>query len=174
MPSREEQFHRLWNAVRIERSMPYTLFTFGETALPYYLVVAAKTRGERVGVTEGEVAITRPTILTPDNFNPEFDGFFDEDDDEDEVVRVMLARGMSFPHLKFANRSAPTDLVSDSVEEAVAHLQHRVEDRDEDRKAILSAPHGLGGLALVKYAIEKSVESAPGNIQELREKGFLP
>lgn len=152
--------------------MPYTLFTFGETELPYYLVVAAKDAGELVGVTRGQVSITRPTIITPDNVRPEFEGFFEQD--EDSMVNFLLARGMSFPHMKFANRAGQTDLVSDSVEEAVSRLRTRVDDREEDRMAILSAPHGLGGLALVKYAIEKAVESAPGNIQELRERGLLP
>ncbi len=90
------------------------------------------------------------------------------------MAQFLLARGMSFPHLKFANRSGATDLVSDSVEEVVSRLRKRLDAEDEDRMAILSAPHGLGGLALIKYAVEKAVESAPGNIQELREKGFLP
>lgn len=170
MTSPEQQFHRLWNAVRIERSMPYTLFTFGESELPYYLVVAGKNAGEMVGVTRGQVSITRPTILTPDNVDPEFHGFFERG--EDSMVDFLLARGMRFPHMKFANRAGETDLVSDSLEEVVARLQDRVDE--EDRTAILSAPHGLGGLALMKYAIEKAVESAPSNIQELKERGLLP
>ena len=167
----ERQFRRLWNAVRIERAMPYTLFTFGQTDLPYFLVVAAENAGGRVGVTRGEVTITRPTILTPDNVRPEFRGFFEQD--EGNMVDFLLARGMSFPHLKFDNRGGPADLVSDSVEEAVATLKARLDAADEDRVAVLSAPHGLGGLALLRYAVEKAVESAPGNIRELREKGFL-
>ena len=167
-----EQFRRLWSAVRIERSMPYTLFTFGQTDLPYVLVVAAEKPGEPVGVTKGEVSITRPAILTPDNVQPEFRGFFEQD--EGNMAEFLLARGRSFPHLKFTNRSGSPDLVSDSVEEVVARLKTRLDAEEEDRVAILSAPHGLGGLALVKYAVEKAVESAPGNIQELREKGFLP
>jgi len=162
----------MWNTVRIERSMPYTLFTFGESELPYYLVVGAKTAGEPVGVTKGAVSITRPAILTPDNVQPEFRGFFEQE--EGQMIDFLLARGMSFPHLRFSNRSGQTDLVSDSVEEIVARLSKRLDDEEEDRMAILSAPHGLGGLALLKYAIEKAVESAPGNIQELRERGLLP
>lgn len=167
-----EQFRQMWNAVRIERQMPYTLFTFGQTDLPYYLIVAAEKAGEPVGVTKGEVTITRPTILTPDNVRPEFRGFFEQD--EGQMIDFLLARGMNFPHLKFANRSGSTDLVSDSVEEVVARLEKRLDAEEEDRMAILSAPHGFGGLALLKYAIEKAVESAPGNIQELRERGLLP
>ena len=168
-----EQFRKMWNAVRVERSIPYTLFTFGETDLPYVLVVAAATPGEPVGVTRGEVSITRPAILTPDNVRPEFRGFF-EQDEGGGMADFLIARGMSFPHLKFTNRAGSPDLVSDSVEEVVARLKKRLDADDEDRVAILSAPHGLGGFALMKYAIEKAVESAPGNIQELKEKGLLP
>lgn len=167
-----QQFRKMWNAVRVERSIPYTLFTFGETDLPYFLVVAAGSPGEPVGVTKGEVSITRPAILTPDNVRPEFRGFFEQD--EGGMVEFLLARGMSFPHLKFTNRAGSADLVSDSVEEVVSRLKKRLDAEDEDRVAVLSAPHGMGGLALIKYAIEKAVESAPSNIQELREKGLLP
>lgn len=167
-----QQFRKMWNAVRVERSIPYTLFTFGETDLPYFLVVAAGSPGEPVGVTKGEVSITRPAILTPDNVRPEFRGFFEQD--EGGMVEFLLARGMSFPHLKFTNRAGSPDLVSDSVEEVVSRLKKRLDAEDEDRVAVLSAPHGMGGLALIKYAIEKAVESAPSNIQELREKGLLP
>jgi hypothetical protein len=168
----EHHFRHLWESVRVERSMPYTLFTFGQTDLPYYLVVAAENAGEPVGLTKGDVTITRPSILTPDNVRPEFRGFFEQD--EGPMVDFLLARGMSFPHLKFANRSSTPDMISDSVEEIVARLKRRIDDDDDDRSAILTAPHGLGGLALVKYAVEKAVESAPGNIQELRERGLLP
>lgn len=172
MSGPEQHFRKIWNAVRIERSMPYSLFTFGQTELPYYLVVGAENAGEPVGLTRGEVSITRPAILTPDNVQPEFRGFFEQD--EGNMVDFLLARGMSFPHLKFSNRSGTPDLVSDSVEEIVARLKKRLDNDEEDRVAILTAPHGFGGLALIKYAIEKAVESAPGNIQELRERGLLP
>lgn len=171
MPS-PDQFRHMWNSVRVERSIPYTLFTFGQTDLPYFLVVAAGTPGEPVGVTKGEVSITRPAILTPDNVRPEFRGFFEQD--EGNVADFLIARGMSFPHLKFTNRAGSPDLVSDSVEEVVTRLKQRLESEDEDRVAILSAPHGLGGFALMKFAIEKAIESTPGNIRELREKGLLP
>ena len=33
---------------------------------------------------------------------------------------------------------------------------------------------GLAGLAVLRYAAERIMQSAPDNIQELRERGFLP
>ncbi|QDT62881.1 hypothetical protein [Calycomorphotria hydatis] len=166
-------FRRLWEAVRIERAMPYALFTFGTTELPYYLVVAANSDDGLVGVTKGQVTITRPTILTPDNMGPEFEGFLDENGEEG-MVEFLMARGMHIPNMKFANNAGRADMVSDSVEEVVTKLIKRLDQEEEDRVAVLSAPPGLGSVALIRYAIEKSIESAPGNIAELQERGLLP
>lgn len=170
---REQRFRKLWDAVRIERPVHYTLFTFGESDLPYYLVCGASEEGGTVSITSGEVQITRPSIITPDTARPEFRNFF-EDSEGEAVVDFLLARTAAFSHIKFDNRSGPSRIVSDSVEEAVARLNRQLDDEEEDRVAILSAPSGLGGIAVLRYAIERVWASAPENVQELRERGFLP
>lgn len=169
----ESRFHAAWQAVSIARPVSYSLFTFGESDLPYHLVVDSDKPREPVSLTQGEIKITRPMIITPDNARPEFEGFF-EDHDFDDVVQFMLQRTAAFSNLKFDNQHGPTQIVSDSVEEVVARLNERLDAEEEDRVAILTAPYGLGGLALLRYATERVMQSAPGNIQELREKGFLP
>ena len=61
----------------------------------------------------------------------------------------------------------------DGVEKTLDKLRAEIEEED-DRTAILLAPHGLGGVALVRYAAECIIESTPGNLSELHERGFLP
>ncbi|MBX3440741.1 MAG: hypothetical protein KF861_24840 [Planctomycetaceae bacterium] len=167
------RFRKAWQAVAIARSVSYSLFTFGESELPYFLIVDAAQPREPVSVTQGEVRITRPLIITPHNARPELRGFF-EDHEFDDVVDFLLQRTAAFSHLKFSNQHGPAQIVSDSVEEVVARLNHRLDSEEEDRMAILTAPHGLGGLAVLRYAAERVWQSAPDNIQELRERGFLP
>jgi hypothetical protein len=162
---------KAWNAVRIERAMPYTLFTFGSTDLPYYLVVEGRD-DERPAVSRGQITITRPTIITPHDGNPEFDGFF-ESDEEGQMIELLMARGVSFPNVKFSNTGGRQEISGDNVEHIVSLLKERLDSEDEDRVAILSAPHGLGGMALMRYAVEKAVESTPDNLTELRDRGFL-
>lgn len=169
----EQRFRAAWQAVEINRSVPYSLFTFGDSDLPYYLVVDAASSGEPVRVTRGEVRITRPRIITPQTTRPEFEGFF-EDNEFHDVVNFLLTRTAAFRHLKLGNTQGPQQIVSDSVEEVVARLNHRLDTQEEDHIAILSAPHGLGGIAVLRYAAERVMHSAPDNIQELRERGFLP
>jgi hypothetical protein len=76
--------------------------------------------------------------------------------------------------LKFENQHGAAQIVSDSVEEVVSRLNRQLDGEEDDRVAILTAPHGLGGVAVLRYAAERVWKSAPDNIQELRERGFLP
>jgi hypothetical protein len=171
--SPERRFRTAWEAVGIARSVPYSLFTFGESELPYYLVVDAEQPGEPVHVTRGEVKVTRPLIITADSARAELQGFF-ESHEFDDAVQFLLSRTAAFRHLKMDNVRGKQEVVSDSVEEVVARLGHKLDAEEEDRVAILTAPHGLGGLAVLRYSAERILQSAPENIQELRERGFLP
>lgn len=40
--------------------------------------------------------------------------------------------------------------------------------------AILSAPHGLGGIAVLRYSLERIAQSTPENVTELKDRSFLP
>ena len=169
----EQRFREVWRQVRIERPVQYSLFTFGYSDLDYFLVCSSQRHGEMVSIRRGNVRVSRATILTPDNFSPEFENFF-ENQEEQGLANFLLARTAGFSHLKFQNQSGPHKIVSDSVEEAVDRLNRQLDVEEEDRVAILSSPVELRGLAVFKYAVERIWASTPDNLQELRERGFLP
>lgn len=170
----EQRFRKMWESVAIERPVHYSLFTFGESVLPYFLVARSEKPGDPVALTKGEVRITRPTIITPDNMRPEFQNFFEENDDGEAMVDFLLARSAAFSHLKLDNSHGPQRRMSNNVEEVVAKLNRELDEQEEDRVAILSAPKPLAGIAVLRYAAERVWSSAPDNLQELRERGFLP
>ncbi len=175
-----EQFQRFrstWNAVRIERAVELGLFTFGDSDLPYYLVTSsakgAAGKAAMVKVRRGNVTVTRARIITPDTMHPELRNFFDEHE-ESGLIEFLMSRTAAFSNLKLSNESGPEKIVTDTVEEAVTRLNRQLDDEEEDRVAILSAPAALAGFAVFRYASERILSSAPGNIQELRERGLLP
>ena len=53
LPDDPRGFQKLWGAVHVVRKTPFHLFTFGETALPYKLVLEPKTRGGVRGPVRG-------------------------------------------------------------------------------------------------------------------------
>lgn len=170
--SNERRFRAAWDAVKIVRGVSYSLFTFGETDLPYFLVLTGLNDERAIRVTQGEVKITRPLILTPDSLQPEFENFF-ENAEDNNLAQFVLARTASFSNLRLRNQSSSQRIVSDSLEQTVATLQKKLDQEDEDRVAILTAPAPLAGFAVLRYASERILQSMPENIQELREKGFL-
>jgi hypothetical protein len=169
----ESAFRQAWEAVCIARPVHYSLFTFGETTLPYFLVCEDRQASSPVTITQGEVRIKRPVIITPGQARPEFQDFF-ENPEEEGVVEFLLARTAKFSNLKFVNQRGARRAVTDSMEAAVEKLNRQLDDEEEDRVAILTAPSNLAGVAVLRYAAERVWSSAPDNIQELRERGFLP
>jgi hypothetical protein len=170
---KQQRFREAWEAIRIARSVQYSLFTFGESELPYFLVCDMPDAGSSVSITQGEVRITRPLIITLENARPEFQNFFEEDD-EGDVADFLMRRDVGFSHLKFVNQRGSARIVTDNVDEAVDRLNRQLDVEEEDRVAILCAPAPLAGFAVFRYAAERVMQSTPDNIRELRERGFLP
>jgi hypothetical protein len=126
-----------------------------------------------VAVRQGQVTISRAKILTPDNIHPEFQNFF-ENSDEFGAAEFMMSRTAAFSNLKISNRQGSERIVTDTIAEAVDQLNRRLDGDEEEHTAILSAPSGMAGFALFKYASQRVMSSAQDNLQELRERGFLP
>ena len=169
----DRRMHEAWQTVRIERPVEYSLFTFGETVMPYYLVLGANSPNELVKIRRGDVRVARATIITPDSLRPEFQNFFD-DAEYESLIDFLLARSAAFSNLKVSNRHGSEQIVSDSIEEAVSKLNRRLDEAEDDQVAILSAPPALAGVAVLRYTAERIWQSTPDNLQELRERGFLP
>jgi hypothetical protein len=172
--SYERHLFELWSSVRIERSSRYSLFTFGETELPYYLVKEPPGRTDLVSLSQGMIRITRPSIILPGAISPEFRNFFTEQEEDGEaLVQFLLSRSAAFANLKFDNSTRTSELVSDSSDEIVDKLNQKLDREEEEGTAILAAPEELGWMALMRYASERVMASTPDNVQELRERGFL-
>jgi hypothetical protein len=170
-----QRFRRAWDSIHIVRGMPYSLFTFGESQLPYYIVVEAASPGKPVTVRQGEVRVTRPLIITAHNSEPELQGFFDADDADDAAVaQFLLSRTASFSHLRLQHSPRGETLMGESASEIIAKLERQLDADEEDRMAILTAPARYANLAVLKYAAERIASSAHDNVTELRERGFLP
>ncbi|MEZ6130650.1 MAG: hypothetical protein R3C59_18335 [Planctomycetaceae bacterium] len=170
---KEMFFRRIWESVRIERYVSYSLFTFGDSDLPYFLVTPQKDGEDTVRIRQGQITVSRARIITPDSMHPEFQDFFDGHE-EAGLAGFLMARAAAFSNMKLSNQRGSDSIVTDTVQEAVDRLNRRLDQEEEDRVAVLSAPVGLAGVALLKYASARISDSAPGNLTELREKGFLP
>jgi hypothetical protein len=167
------RFRKAWESVRIVRPVRYSLFTFGDSTLPYLLVCGGSDSQTPSVLTRGAVKISRPMIITPESAKPEFRGFF-ENAEEEGVLQFLMARKASFSNLKFQNQHRAEQTLHEPAEDVIARLNRQLDDEEEDNVAILASPTNLGGVAVLRYTAERVWQSGPDNIQELRERGFLP
>ena len=124
-------------------------------------------------IREGQITVSRARIITMDSMQPEFQDFFEENEDYG-IADFLMSRTAAFSNMKVSNQRGKERVVTDTMEEAVDVLNRKLDNEDEDRVAILTAPAGLSGLALLKYASQRITDSAPDNLNELRDRGFLP
>ena len=173
----QRRLARLMSQIHIARDVQRSLFTFGDSELPYVLITDPGDDGP-AEVRTGEVKVTRPTILTPSS-EPEFFGFFEELADQAgadlaDFVQFALQRTAAFDRLRVANQLGLPERPGGGVEEVLARVNARLDDEEDEDTAVLIAPPKLGPIAVLKYTADRIGRSGPDNVQELRERGFLP
>ena len=81
----------------------------------------------------------------------------------------------SLPNSKVSTRTGGVHVeVCHIRKSAATRINRKLDEEEEDRVAILTAPPGLGGVAVLRYCLERVAQSAPDNLAELRERGLLP
>lgn len=173
----ERQFQRLMDRIKLARGVSRTLFTFGDSEIPYLLVFPPGDDGQ-AEVRPGRVKVSRPTILTPSS-EPEFFGLFEEMADEagvdlSDFVQFALRRTAAFERLKVENESQLPSKPGGGVAEVVDRLNAKLDNEDDEDTSILIAPRGLGALAVLKLTGDRIQKSSEANVNDLRLRGFLP
>jgi len=153
-----EQFQRFkaaWSAVRIERTVEYSLFTFGDSELAYYLVtrrlerdplsefVAVRSRSPGLGLSRPKQCIRNCATSL-------------EEQEDSGLTSFLMSRTASVFNLKLTNEAGLNGIVTDTVEEAVARLNRQLDSEEEDRVAVLSAPAELAGFCCISVCLGKS------------------
>ena len=164
------KFEQAWGETEIIRSAHRTLFTFGDTRLPYIIVSESLVNKPDVVVREGEMVIKRPVIISADSGHPLFSGFGDKDK---ELAGFLFQRLAYIPPYQYENSAASLSVLSEPLEAVIDKLRKKLDRRDDSNTAILKALADTWEISIMKYALEKMVKSTPSNITELKERGFL-
>ena len=97
---------------KIIRQRPKDLLTFEATEVPYiFLSESFVNLGDTV-VRKGQIMVEKPAIILPSN-SPQFEGFDFEKEfhsEQDMVLNFLLVRGVTFPSLKYNNKTYSLDI----------------------------------------------------------------
>ncbi len=140
------------------------LYTFGATRLPYICLSRSPDNEEQILVRAGEVLADKPAIALPGEIFS-FEGF-EHDQPIDPEMAVTLARRISMPPSKYVNKAGMAERESGSLDDAVQRVMNRLENENDVRTGVISAPEPVWGLSVLLYVGSQVARSAPSNVQE--------
>ncbi|MDR2391202.1 MAG: hypothetical protein LBE84_05950 [Planctomycetota bacterium] len=161
----EEAFRLAQLHTRFIKVRKNLLYTFGPTKLPYVCLSQSGDNLDFVMIRRGEVTADKPQIALPgEHFS--FEGFDGPEPGEDEEMAIMLARRISMPPSKYINKHGVAVKEKAVLSDAIDQVIKRLEDDNDVRTGVISAPDQVWGLSVLLYAGSQVARSAPANVQE--------
>jgi hypothetical protein len=151
----------------------HRLATFGDSEIPYHLITPHPELPQRSTLRIGMVKALRPKILTPDSFLKRFEGFGEDADGFERLLKDNfedLLRGLEYV---FHNRVDDTISHHRDAHELAQSVHKDLDERDQPRAAVIMGPEQGWSLSLMKFALEESGRSFPLNMRELDERGLF-
>lgn len=165
----QERWEKAIEKTRIIRSRVKELSTFNETNLPYIFLAEALVNVGDTVVREGEVVVEKPSIVLPFNA-AHFEGFeFDKDFDiqEDMVMNFLFVRGVSFPSMKYNNRTSSLNLRNGNIDEALTYYSNMLEQKEDVQCGLIVGPEDCWQFSVLIFICSQVVKSADTDIRRL-------
>ena len=158
---------------KIIRPRPKELLTFEATEVPYiFLSESLVNLGDTV-VRKGHVTVEKPAIILPSNL-PQFEGFDFEKEfhsGQDMILNFLLVRGISFPSLKYNNKTHSLDIYEGHLEKAIGYYSDKLQQGEDVANGLVAGPEDFWQFSILIFIATQIMRSADSDIKRLLE-GF--
>ena len=157
---------------KIIRTRAQELQTFSDTNLPYIFLAEALVNAGDTVVRRGEVMIEKPGIILPTNL-PQFGGFDFEKEfnfGQDMVINFFLVRGVTFPSMKYDNKTSALDIYDGHIEKAVAYYSDMLLRREDVHSGLIVGPEDCWQFSVLLFICTQVAKSANSDIKRLLEE----
>lgn len=147
------------------------LETFGSTALPYILLSESAVNPGDTVTRKGEVRLDRPSIILPSH-SAQFQGF-DPDDaqlDWDLVTGFLLVRGISFPSLKYQNKTDSLEVFEGELSKAVQKFSEDLARREDVATSLVVGPEDTWPFSLLICVAGQAARAAQGDVRKILDR----
>ncbi len=155
----------------IIRSRVQSLHTFDTTHVPYILLCASSINEGDTVVRQGEVIIDKPSLILPPNI-PQFEGFEFEQKkeiDHEAMVNFLLVRGVSFPSLKYDNKTHLLEVYEGDVSKAIQFYGERLTREENTNTGLIVGCEDVWQLSLVIFICSQIARNSSMDIKRLFE-----
>lgn len=168
----QDSWEKALKNTRIIRSRAHDLQTFSDTDLPYMFLSEAMVNAGDTVVRKGEVVIKKPAIVLPSNL-PQFEGFDFEKDfssSEDMVTNLFLVRGVTFPSMKYDNKTYSINIYDGHIEKAIAHYSDMLQRREDVHSGLVVGPEDCWQFSVLIFICSQVAKSANTDIKRLLDR----
>src|SRR3989338_524801 len=167
----QDSWEKALRKTEIIRPRVQPLHTYATTQLPYLCLSESKINSGDTAVRKGEVLVEKPAIILPQNM-PQFEGFDFEKDmhiNENFLKTFFLVRGMSFPSMKYNNKTASLDVYEGSLSKAIEHYSAMMQREENVHTGLIMGPEECWQFSVIIFACGQAARSAGGDIRRLFE-----
>ncbi len=166
----QDAWEKALKHTEIVRPRVQELSTFSVTKLSYIsLAESAVNQGDTV-VRRGEVMVEKPALILP-GYSPQFEGFdFGEGLNRDFLTSFFLVRGISFPSLRYSNRTASLDLCEGDLKKWIGHHLEELQRQEDVHTGLITGPEDCWQFSVMVFIASQVTKQAEGDIRKLLDR----
>jgi hypothetical protein len=168
-----KQLREILDQTVVVRFPRHRLATFGDSDIQYHLVTPHPDSADRSTLRSGRISALRPKILTSESLRRHFEGFGDDADGFERLLKDHFADSFQGLEYVFHNRLASVEDRHANALDLAKTLGRDLDDRSATREAVIRGPAGGWTLSLMKFTLEEAGRSFPVNMRELDEHNLF-
>ncbi len=165
----QDSWEKALRKTEIIRPRVQPLHTYATTQLPYLCLSESKINSGDTVVRKGEVLVEKPSIILPQNM-PQFEGFDFEEEmhfNEELLKSFFLMRGISFPSMKYNNKTASLDVYEGSLSKAIEHYKTFLQNNENVHTGLIMGPEDVWQFSVLIFVCSQASKSAESDIKRL-------
>lgn len=167
---------KAWNKAlkntEIIRARVQALMTFSETLVPYIFLSESTINAGDTVVRKCEVVVEKPSLILPPNF-PQFEGFELEENfsqDQNSLINFLLVRGVTFPSLKYNNKTLSLDIYEGKLKDAVGFYLEQLQQEENVNIGLLTGPEECWQFSVIIFIASQIAKNADTDLKKLLEE----
>ena len=168
----QDSWEKALKHTRVVRPRAQELETFSDTEISYIFLAEALVNAGDTIVRKGQVKVEKPAIILPSNL-PQFDGFDFEKElhtNQDMITNFFLVRGVTFPSLKYNNKTNALNIYEGHVEKAIRHYSDLLERREDVNAGLIVGSEDCWQFSVLIFTCSQVARSSNSDIRRIIER----
>ncbi len=167
----QEGWERALRRTEIVRPRVKPLHTLEATRIPYIFLAESSVNAGDTVVRKGEVLVEKPSLILPYNL-PLFEGFEFEEGmqvNPDMLMNFLLVRGITFPSLKYNNKTDSLDVYEGKLSAAISHHVSLLQKAEDVHTGLMAGTEDTWQFAVLIFIGGQVAKQVEGDLKSLFE-----